>query len=267
MREKHGGFLGYDCNLQITKRVIFIVYGLPDGRGSSFIRGVSMAAHSPKKKNGVRTCEGEKAACLVGENHEPRVEHNRPEHMTADAESEGNDNSPIPARDLPSKRNERGREDCHPGADDKAHQERDPEAFEDLGNFEPKVRSFHFLLRCSPLDVVREKMSEKGLGEMDAQSAKEEEEEGQPSQSVVSRFQQTSVSETILEKDEADVTKTGEDDHAGKPDLETLEVEAIHFVTPTEQEVIGKRKDEADSKTIIRKHVRHHTDLVMNWGI
>ena len=56
--------------------------------------------------------------------------------------------------------------------------ERDAEAGDDLGNLLPEVRALHFFLRRAPRDVVREQVREKGLREMDAQAAKEEETAG-----------------------------------------------------------------------------------------
>ena len=50
-----------------------------------------------------------------------------------------------------------------------------PEALQDLGYLEPEVRSLDFLLRSTPCNVIREKVSEKSLREMDAEPPEEEE--------------------------------------------------------------------------------------------
>ena len=90
----------------------------------------------------------------------------------------GENNSPVPAENSPSDGHSVRRENDH----DKDHyggeHERDPETLEYLRHLLPEVRALHFFLRRAPRDVVREQVREKGLREMDAQAAKEEETAG-----------------------------------------------------------------------------------------
>ena len=82
---------------------------------------------------------------------------------------------PPRARDAPLERHERRRADHHARDDHGAHEEREPEALEDLRHLLEEVRALDLLLRRAPSDVVREEVGEERLRKMDAQAAEEEE--------------------------------------------------------------------------------------------
>lgn len=85
------------------------------------------------------------------------------------------DNGPVPAKDTPADRYNVCAHDDHRGATGEADNQREPETLEDLGHFEPEVRTLDLLLCCAPGDVVREEVGEERLREMNAESAEEEE--------------------------------------------------------------------------------------------
>ena len=95
--------------------------------------------------------------------------------MAADSDCEREDDSPVPAVDLPARWYRGRREDDHHGDEQNANDKRNPEAFEDLGHLEPKVGALDFLLCRAPGDVVREEVRKEGLREMDGETTKEEE--------------------------------------------------------------------------------------------
>lgn len=88
--------------------------------------------------------------------------------MTPHRNRQRKDDRPIRARDPPPNRYRSRRKHHHPRAHHDTRNECDPEAFDDFGDFEPKVGSFDFFFGCTPDDVVGEEVGEKGLGEVDA---------------------------------------------------------------------------------------------------
>lgn len=58
------------------------------------------------------------------------------------------------------------------------------------------------------------------------------------------------MAETILEKGETDIAGGGEDDHARKPDLEGVEVEAVGGGGPAKEQVVHERKRGARGDTV-----------------
>lgn len=95
--------------------------------------------------------------------------------MTARSDRKRQDDSPVPARHAPALGDRVRSEDDHADAEDGADHEGYPEALEDLGHLEPEVGALDLLFRRTPGDVVRERVCEKGLREMDAEAAEEEE--------------------------------------------------------------------------------------------
>ena len=95
--------------------------------------------------------------------------------MTPNSNSKREDDGPVPREDLPATGYGVGRKDDHSHGNDEAEDEREPESAEDLRDFEPEVGALYFLLRRTPCDVVREQVSEKSLGKVYGETAKEEE--------------------------------------------------------------------------------------------
>ena len=88
---------------------------------------------------------------------------------------ERNDDSPVPAEDAPANWDELCGKNNHGDARNERDDERDTETGDDLRHLLPEVGALDFLFRRTPRDVVGEQVSEKGLREMDAQAAEEEE--------------------------------------------------------------------------------------------
>ena len=65
--------------------------------------------------------------------------------------------------------------DDHTRNQDSAKSEDKPEALEDLWHFLEEIRAFDFLLGGAPSDVVGNAVGNEGLGEVDGETAEEEE--------------------------------------------------------------------------------------------
>ena len=95
--------------------------------------------------------------------------------MTSSGDSEREDDSPSRSINLPFKRHQVRTEDDHAGNKDDRNEESGPEALEDLRHFLEEVGALDLFLRRGPGDVVREEMGEDGDGEVDGETAEEEE--------------------------------------------------------------------------------------------
>ena len=74
----------------------------------------------------------------IRENHQPRIEDDRQQDMTPNHQREGDDQRPVPPRDLPFERNDVCREDDHHGYAQEADDEGEFEALPDAGYFDPE---------------------------------------------------------------------------------------------------------------------------------
>jgi hypothetical protein len=115
------------------------------------------------------------AACLIGEDHEPGVEHDGEQDVASGTNCERQDDSPVGSRNLPAS----GHDACRQNSDSREHQDTQdkskPEPFDDLGNLDPKVGPFDLLLCRTPCDVVGEHVRENCLSEVDAEATEEKE--------------------------------------------------------------------------------------------
>jgi len=107
-------------------------------------------------------------------------------------------------------------------------------------------------------------MGEQRDREMDAETAKEEEEEGHPSHVLNEGRVKATVAKTIFHQGEAEVACTREDDGTSQPDFETLHVKAVRLKRESEYDVIDDREDSRGGDTVVGEHVRHHGDLVVH---
>ena len=83
--------------------------------------------------------------------------------MTTRDNSERENDSPVESLYTPVNGDEFCTEDDHSDDRDYRQYEGEPESVEDLGYFLEEVRTFNFLLRRTPCNVVREQMGEKCL--------------------------------------------------------------------------------------------------------
>lgn len=72
------------------------------------------------------------------------------------------------------------------------------------------------------------------------------------------------MTQSILKYRVREVAANGEHEADADPDFETSKIVSVSGELPTEKEVVEEREDERGSDAIIREHVCHHTDLVMN---
>jgi hypothetical protein len=72
------------------------------------------------------------------------------------------------------------------------------------------------------------------------------------------------MTESILEDRVREVTTDREHEADTDPDFETSEIVSVGGELPTKKEVIEKREDKRSGDAIIREHVCHHTNLVMD---
>ncbi|CAG8697754.1 10413_t:CDS:2, partial [Acaulospora colombiana] len=71
---------------------------------------------------------------------------------------------------------------------------------------------------------------------------------------------------TILEQAERNVATDGEHDRHRQPHTETFEVECIAGHAPSDKQIVEQRERERSGDTIVCKHVRQHTNLVVDGG-
>lgn len=95
--------------------------------------------------------------------------------MTASHDREREDDGPVVARYLPPLGYEVCREDDHHGEHEEADDERQPEAAQDTRDLDEEVGPFDLLLCRAPRDVIREEVCKECLGQVDGQTAEEEE--------------------------------------------------------------------------------------------
>lgn len=187
--------------------------------------------------------------------------------MTSDSHDKGEDDGPLRNRDSPCDWDEWSGENSDGGNAKEADGEGNLKALENLGYLLPKVGTLDFLLRCSPSDIVGEHMGQDGDGNVDAKTTEKEEEEWNPDHVLEETPQEALVPESVLQQGIANIAKTWEDDSDREKDLETMHVEAVHFKGKAEHEVVEHREKEGGGETVVREHVGHHGDLVVNRGV
>jgi hypothetical protein len=72
------------------------------------------------------------------------------------------------------------------------------------------------------------------------------------------------MTQPILEYRVTEVAANGKHETDTDPDFETLWIESVNGDLPTKKEIVEEHKDERDGDGIIREHVCHHADLVVN---
>jgi len=204
---------------------------------------------------------------LVGEDHQPRVQHDGVEEVASCTDNEGEDKGPRTFLDSPLGRHKRSGEDDDGDDTQCRNHEREPETFEDLGDFHPEIRALDFLLGCTPGDIVREKMGENGLGNVNGQATEENEKEGNPGKVFEEGTQEVTMAEAVLQEGECNVTGGREHDHTGEPDFETVEIPPIDIDSESEQEIVKQGKGRASSDAVVGEHVGHHANFVVHWGL
>lgn len=85
------------------------------------------------------------------------------ENVASNHDCKREDHCPIPTRNLPTGRHKTRREDNHGNDKHEGDEERQPKALGYLRYLEPEVRTLDLLLGCTPCDVVRKQVRQKGL--------------------------------------------------------------------------------------------------------
>jgi hypothetical protein len=88
--------------------------------------------------------------------------------------------------------------------------------------------------------------------------------EGNPHDVLQERTKESSMTQSIHENRIGKVTANREHKADTDPNLKTAKVVAIRGQLPAEQEIVEHSQDERCGDTIVRKHVRHHTELVVH---
>lgn len=102
---------------------------------------------------------------------------------------------------------------------------------------------------------------------MNTEAPKEENEEWNPSQILDQSPEEASMSNTVLQESIAKVSNARENDRAGQENLETVKIKSIHLDSESEEEIINDGPDRRGSNPIVREHVGHHPDLVVDWRL
>jgi len=181
---------------------------------------------------------------------------------------EGEDKGPRALLDSPFGGHQASGEDDDGDDTQSRNHEREPEAFEDLGDFHPEIRTLDLLLGRTPGDIVREEVGKNGLGNVNGQAAEEDEagvscqyqvsgsesswdaQEGDPSKVFEESVQKATVPEAVFQEGERNVTGGGEHNHASEPDFETVEIPPIDINSESEQEVVEQGKGCTGSDTV-----------------
>ena len=95
--------------------------------------------------------------------------------MAPGDDREREDDRPIDARDLPSRRKKVGREHNDQHKHETADDEGQPKPAQDARDLDEEVGPFDLFLRRAPRDVVREEVREEGLGQVNRQATEEKE--------------------------------------------------------------------------------------------
>lgn len=95
--------------------------------------------------------------------------------MAAGDDGKGKDRRPVPAGNVPARRDDTERENDHRGAQQERYAEGGPEAGEDARDLLPEVGALDLLLGRAPGDVVREQVREERRREVDGEAAEEKE--------------------------------------------------------------------------------------------
>jgi len=129
---------------------------------------------------------------------------------------EGEDKGPRTLLDSPFGGHQASGKDDNGDDTQSRNHEREPEPFEDLGDFHPEIRTFDLLLCRTPCDIVREEVGENGLGNVNGQATEEDEagvscqyqvsgsggrnaQEGDPSEIFEESVQKVTVPEPVLQ--------------------------------------------------------------------
>lgn len=109
----------------------------------------------------------------------------------------GEDYSPAFPTYPPLNRYQGCRNNNDTGDDNKGYEQREPETFDDLGDFLEEIRSLDLFLRRTPCHVVRTHVCEDGLTNGDSETTEEKEANESKVQVIVSPGQKDENSEGL----------------------------------------------------------------------
>lgn len=197
--------------------------------------------------------------CLVFENHQCRVEHERQEDVTRDHDCQwhdGRDDGNLVSgrcefSEVDHAADHGDGEDVHP-----------LEALEDLGHLLEEVTCNGFLGGGSPLHVDAEHVGAESEEEMETDAAEEDGEHGHPHEVLEKSAEERLLAETVTEDSETDVSKTREDDEKSDENLPRFDVERVNVaVLPSNEEVVQEREGKTEGQSVVGGDVCENSNL------
>lgn len=197
--------------------------------------------------------------CLVFQNHQRGVEHERQEDVTREHNRQWHDGRDDV--DLVSVRCEFSEVD-HAADHGDGEAVHPLEALENLGHFLEEVTGDGLLGGGSPLHVDAEHVGAESEEEMETDAAEEDGEHGHPHEVLEECAEERLLAETVTEDSETDVSKTGEDDEQGDENLPRLNVEGVNVsVLPSDEEVVQDRERKTEGESVVGSNVCKNRDL------
>jgi len=88
--------------------------------------------------------------------------------------------------------------------------------------------------------------------------------EGNPCDVLDEGRENVPLAKTVFQQCETEVSSPRKDDCAGKPDFKAMHVEAVDLIRKPQKEVVEYGKDSGSGNAVVREHVGHHADFVMD---
>lgn len=197
--------------------------------------------------------------CLVFQNHQRRVEHERQQDVAREHDGQRHDGRDDV--DLVSGR-------CVFAEVDHAADHGDGEgvhpleALEDLGHLLEEVTGDGLLGGGAPLHVDAEHVRAEGEEEVETDAAEEDGEHGHPHEVLEEGAEERLLAETVTKDGETDVSETGEDDEEGDENLPRFDVEGVDVpVLPSDEEVVQDREGKSKGQGVVGGDVCENCDL------
>ena len=88
--------------------------------------------------------------------------------------------------------------------------------------------------------------------------------EGNPCDILDEGGENVPLAKTVFQQRETKVASPRKDDCAGEPDFKAMQVEAVDLICKAQKEVVEYGKESGCGNAVVREHVGHHADFVMD---
>jgi len=198
---------------------------------------------------------------LERECHQRRVERNRQQQMTETDDDHWPPSDEVGDPPVPRDEVRSGEDDDGEETTDGEH-ERVLESLKDLRYLDEEVGELGFLTRRTPCHVDFEHVGDQGLGNVERQTTKEDDEHGNPFGVLPSGVEESLLADTVTHDSQGDVTETDEDDDENEPDLPRVEVVLVEVsVEPTDGEVVDNSEQPGGTDGVVGTDVGNNGNL------